>query len=29
MRKLKLNTFVKIENNVLVATMNLFIGFNE
>ena len=26
MRKLKLNTFVKIENNVLVATINLYIG---
>lgn len=26
MKRLKLNTFVKIENNVLVATMNLFIG---
>ena len=26
MRKLKLNTFVKIENNILVATINLFIS---
>jgi hypothetical protein len=26
MQKLKLNTIVKIENNVLVATMNLYIG---
>ena len=26
MKRLKLNTLVKIENNVLVATMNLYIG---